>query len=142
MKDICTFETAKALKDAGFPQPEPEAGQVWYARHETFIFLGRISSGAWTVCSVDYDEVQNIYPNDMVFAPTATDLLLDLPEDTHLYVADVDGERFFVPSLFEFVENETIKYDDGLMAGWDISEPDTNPAEACAAAWLALSKAQ
>lgn len=30
MKNVVTFEAARALKEAGFPQPEPEAGQAWY----------------------------------------------------------------------------------------------------------------
>ena len=30
MRNILTCETAFKLKDAGFPQPKPDAGQVWY----------------------------------------------------------------------------------------------------------------
>jgi hypothetical protein len=30
MKNVVSFETAKRLKNAGFPQPNYEFGQVWY----------------------------------------------------------------------------------------------------------------
>jgi hypothetical protein len=31
MKHVVSFETAKALKAAGYPQPDFETGQVWYS---------------------------------------------------------------------------------------------------------------
>lgn len=41
MKDIISFETAKALKEAGFPQPEFETGQFWYNDLGALTFVGR-----------------------------------------------------------------------------------------------------
>lgn len=58
--DIVSFETAKKLKEAGFPQPSPEFGQMWYALHG-FDDLGRIDSfDLIVVCSVDGDTFEAI----------------------------------------------------------------------------------
>lgn len=32
--DITTYETSKRLKEAGFPQPEFQTGQLWYNQHK------------------------------------------------------------------------------------------------------------
>jgi hypothetical protein len=81
MKNVVTFETAKRLKDAGFPQPEPKAGQGWYDPDFGLFLCGKR-------CLV-YNRQRNIFYLDTghtlnkqitlfqecVFAPTATDIL-------------------------------------------------------------------
>lgn len=68
MLDIVTFETAKKLKEAGFPQPSLEDGQFWYSSKEQVICFGHTVDN-W--CETDYDV--------SAFAPTATDILRQIP---------------------------------------------------------------
>lgn len=102
MKDICTFETAVKLKEAGFPQPDPEVGQVWYNDLYPLMII------EWVDCSfrlealehgpeysheiLDWfaDDPKNSSPNfsgeasvfSPIYAPTATDILRAFtPED-------------------------------------------------------------
>ena len=75
-----TFETARKLKDAGFPQPEMERGQSWYSvnGHEILITgtSGKYAHGV--------DESSHRYtallPGALTFAPTATDILAQFAE--------------------------------------------------------------
>ena len=106
-----TAQTATALRDAGFPQPETvEHAQSWYScRDELFIIDQKchhtgISPGLWFACRP-------------AFAPTATDILRELGLGYGLYVSE-SGNTFVCREL------STI---------WT----DENPAEACAKAWLA-----
>ena len=41
MKNTVSFPTAQRLKAVGFPQPEPESGQVWYEGQKAYV-LGKI----------------------------------------------------------------------------------------------------
>ena len=144
MKNIVSYKTAQALKAAGFPQPEPEAGQFWYDK------------GFHRLCVIAYDcgkpEVTRICPlncsdwsywfhgemgsGEHVFAPTAADILRELPA--------TKGEHpialcFFADGVDTFTVTDFHQGEDGLFSGCDISE-HANPAEACAAAWLELKE--
>jgi len=103
-----TFETAKRLKEAWFPQPKKtEKGQEWFANDEPILFAG-----------CEQVEVR-MFGQDMVFAPTATDILAHLPG---WYLTHASG--VWVCLSFD---------DEG-------NPPDsfrhTNPAEAVAKAWF------
>lgn len=66
-----SFETAKRLKEAGFPQPDYEFGQLWYSedeRQQAFVGTGQM------------ELLRQHYVGKMVFAPTATDILEQLGE--------------------------------------------------------------
>ena len=77
MKNHVTYETAARLKEAGFPQPVTELGQIWYR------------NGILGVAMVAFGEIEVWQPLDVggewqrfsdedaecVFAPTATDIL-------------------------------------------------------------------
>ncbi len=127
MKNIVRFETAKRLKEAGFPQPEPERGQVWYTEYrKTYIILsgdktihGHIES--WGVMEVI--NILRIYGR--AFAPTATDILLQMPDGYGLFK--------FSGNLFVCTDSQVLKVDNPYV----ISD---NPAEAAAAAWLEIQK--
>ncbi len=120
-----TFETAVRLKDAGFPQPEPSFGQAWYypTWDESPKFF--IEKRGWwfmaTINSAVHLREHANYPT--VYAPTATDILRELDEN-HFLTTLLDG-RFCV-ALF-------------VGSGDSIHN---NPAEACAAAWIALNEKQ
>lgn len=79
MKNIVSFETAKRLKEAGFNQHEFEFGQFWYAPNGNLCVMS--GDGIYS------DEARVMLKNgntmfiktyDIVFAPTATDILPEL----------------------------------------------------------------
>lgn len=104
-----TSETARRMKEAGFPQPKKtEKGQYWFANGELILFAG-----------CEQVEVR-MFEQDMVFAPTATDILAHLPgwnlafttvPRWICYWEDIDG------NITEFIGHD-------------------NPAEAAAEAFL------
>jgi hypothetical protein len=67
MRDYTTFETSLRLREAGFPQPEKEFGQVWY----------RVKNGEPVLVGQGLFHFDKTY-EDLVFAPRITDLFLDI----------------------------------------------------------------
>jgi len=107
--NVVTYETAKRLKDAGFAQPKGVFGQMFGFIHpDTCQIHKAIVGSAMYHMSAMHD---------LIFMPCATDILKELPEYSMLmhdgdgWACNVDGNG----SLFR-----------------------NNPAEACAAAWLAI----
>lgn len=109
MKNLVSFETAKALKAAGFPQPKPEAGQFWYTvdespklaviTHSPEFNLGfTVLNGLHEVWMAEEDDIFT----QATFAPTAADIQIEFYKDFH-GVLDVgirphlgmDGEHEF-----------------------------------------------
>lgn len=120
MENIVTFETAKRLKDAGFPQPEPATGQIWYGpKDKTAYLINEVSHKTiYFIALGDYGneeilEAKHLYL--FVFAPTATDILRELQ------YADLT----FRSGKFRVTLEHIISSHD-------------NPAEAAAVAWLEL----
>lgn len=120
---IVTFDTAQRLKEAGFPQPEPGDGQVWYDRYENLGVLSLLhgAPGARPEISVllfgDSDTFSLFDMDGFVFAPMATDIMHHLPG----HAMTIEGE------LWVIFDIETGDY---------ISDWHENPAEAAAQAWL------
>lgn len=112
-----TLETAKRLKEAGFPQPKsPERGQFW-----TFLFLPEMP-----LCVGDCLGEMTLaeFSGADTFLPSATDILSHLPEyaiAVHIDYYGECGEAWFC---------------------WDTLAPEntfkhpTNPAEVAAMAWF------
>lgn len=93
--DIVTFETAKRLKDAGFPQPEPERGQAWYFDSNEEDLPGVVVDVAerrfmLVFGGTDPVEVRKSDRDHWLFAPTATDIMRQLPGLPLVY----DGPNF------------------------------------------------
>ena len=111
---IMTFDTARRLKEAGFPQPQPAFGQIWYDKGGRHLSMHDIK---------EPDELaRHFREKGFAFAPTATDILFALGSDVYLTRSYRGG--FDVYLTFRNLE-------DGC--------PDAtheNAAEACAAAWL------
>ena len=114
MKTV-TFETAKALKEVGFPQPELKSGQFWY--HNLFAKDIAVLIGN-TLYFVNGTGFSTIGSNrDLIFAPTADDLLQGLQDCSLTFY----GGKYLV------LERDT---------GNGKSDWGDNPAELAAGVWL------
>jgi len=127
MQNYVTFETAKKLKEAGFPQPEPERGQSWYYAdsamvdtYEVLVLHIHITGDVQFDSKYGSDTLSREDFGGLFFAPKATDIIRDLGED---YTIQLNGPNWLVMSDFAGHEHE-------------------NPAEAAALAWLSLSHPQ
>ena len=114
-----TFDTAKRLKEAGFPQMEPEFGQVWYDTNEMpcLIFEGDSMKNVWTACpGRDYGQRVHVgtLKRNYTFAPTATDILRELPESFYLHKHILNGSLFWGCTNGRFAMPE----DPFLDSGW------------------------
>ena len=83
MNNHVTPQTAIILEKVGFPKPEPEFGQVWYAKPELLacVYVYNILSGIAVLRVIEKSETcysYRLHPGDYVFAPTATDILKQL----------------------------------------------------------------
>lgn len=127
MKNIVTFETAQRLKEAGFPQPEPERGQVWYNdTGANYLITNTGGVGVYYACGPVLYTDRSLSADSCVFAPTATDILFYLSSDYEIY-------RSAVRDLFAAV----YKDESGEVK---LSSYNSNPAEAAAALWLERQK--
>ena len=87
-----TFETAKALRDAGFPQPEPAEGQFWWfvrypdgaAKKEVLCVYVK-KEYCWPY--IEPLDGGNTEGRGLLFAPTATDILSALMDYEKLSLA-------------------------------------------------------
>ena len=125
MKNVVSFETARRLKEAGFPQPEPEFGQLWHELQDQCYVLGYsaegLISGFWNGGeSFEDANVQSMLAD--VFAPTATDILEQLPHN------------FCIRGKSVFSLEPGDAYNIGRQFYAD------NPAEAAALSWLAINE--
>lgn len=92
MKNTVNFETAIALKEAGFPQPEPKFGQFWYDAGAGIWVVGE--SGPLVMRSLSSRAemaLEDVDENAAVFAPTAIEILEQLPELYAIYRWDTIG---------------------------------------------------
>lgn len=142
MKKIVSFETAKALKDAGFPQPAPEAGQFWYLdEHDIsgsvyqpgvlFVFIRAwrgFLDGVFFAVNEYTQQRGRDFAHNPVFAPATKDILQELPEN---YYLGKDENGFNIKEFLWFGDSG---YEFNIVSHSD------NPAEAAASAWLALKK--
>ena len=125
MNNIVSFETAKRLKAAGFPQGGWKEGiAIYSSTGETFIIGEDVGSSlnGWTVCSPSSIECTDI------FAPSATDILPHLGI-AHRLVYAVSG---WWCDIIEELPDDT----DGFRVIEAFN--DETPAEAAAAAWLSI----
>lgn len=142
MNNVVTYETAVKLKAAGFPQPEPQAGQFWYKKHpSTAITLDFVQSVEYnqegekqfyTLWVGTDDTGGNFYTiknHKLIFAPTATDILEQLP-GYEIGFFPTAKDLYFLPGAWSMR---------GLEDECPSAEHD-NPAEAAALAWLKLNE--
>jgi hypothetical protein len=124
--DIVSKETAKRLEAAGFPQPIPIFGQVWYNSRGNKIVIGggRFGFGVEYYAMAYGGQNLTVRKSELVFAPTAADILRELPNDSLLIAhhnAGPNGETVFKCQIEPHV--------------WKTNQ---SPSEACASAWLSI----
>ncbi len=120
-----SFETAKWLNEAGFPQSAPEFGQVWVGRNETLILGGIGKASKARHCLIDGHGsvlVDDFIVDRLVFAPAATDILKEIP---------------FVSLSFEVYETS---FEFRVWEGLKLIAKHENPHEAAAIAWLSIQE--
>lgn len=103
--DIVSFETAKRLKEAGFPQPDSGFPLVWYATsdflgadeklHETFgtviSMLGYMAMRYVVPLAFNESvEIGNGKYKEFFYAPSTADILKQLPDGIALYRVNSD----------------------------------------------------
>ena len=115
-----TPETARRLKDAGFQQPEPQRGQLWYNNSgiEYVITLSDNLGMCDYVTPSGHLWIERGLNDGEVYAPTATDIMQHLPGwclsfENGIWVCRLEEDEFV---LAEF--------------------RSSNPAEAAAEAWF------
>jgi len=133
MKDILSFETAVRLKEAGFPQPAPEAGQFWYNPNIGVFLVGKLWMVDGRLRNIFYPDTGKVVNKEIrlfvnfVFAPTATDILREMP-GCILAVENLYKEMAIVGVYYEVWKTGRLLSD------------HVNPAEAAAEAWLKLNE--
>jgi len=111
---VVTFETAKRLKEAGFPNPEILNNRFWFITdHEKPLFV-EYSENILECIRMKFNPI---------FAPSATDILKELGSEWALKCT-----MFNIWVCYHSFNVEALKY------------ANNSPAEACAAAWLAKNE--
>lgn len=81
---MLTHETAVRLKDAGFPQPLPEATQIWYDKFGVGRFVGGQRGGLTDLFNLSTNATSVIsspsFWDEAAYAPTVDDLFLAIEE--------------------------------------------------------------
>ena len=133
MKNIVTFETAKRLKEVGFPPPEPGVGQFWHNPDFGLFLVGRRWYVDGTYRNIFYIESGKAFEkgendfSECIFAPTATDILRDIKLSFH-DLRPLFGNKWAIHCHYDLEgDSEEVALHE-------------NPAEAAAAAWLHLNE--
>lgn len=106
-------ETAKRLAGAGFPQPKPEQLQNWYSEEGQHNVLVLVEF---------YDKSSELIGETDFFAPTATDILEELPGWNLCYTNQLGWQCWMDSS-----DENGYKH---------VVFSNANPAEALAQAWF------
>ena len=136
MKNIVTFETAARIKAAGFPQPSPEPGQVWYNTFGApYLIIGVITPEILFAADMDKETVLSIGREGYTFAPGPADILRELGGQYYLSI-----ENGGAAVMCEVSDDWSKDIKQAVFTVRTVVF-NTDPAEACALAWLEM-KAQ
>lgn len=87
MNNFVSFDKAKKMKEAGFPQPEPEIWQVWYGlltgESEVNILISYNAKGYFTDIFSNHHSKES-FKKFGIYAPTVEDILKELGHDYYL----------------------------------------------------------
>ena len=124
--DIVSFETAKRLKEAGFPQPEFSTGQMWYNEFSAITVIGKkeldendsetIYFFCHSLLTSRTDRMRLALGYGIYFCASATDILRHLPQGLSL---SYQNTRFIIKG-----------------------HKNDNPSEVAALAWLEINEKQ
>lgn len=133
MSNIISFETAKELKEAGFPQPEPAIGQVWYGtiggQSDINLIVRRSPNGDRPfIDSYGNYHGQESFKKFGIYAPTVDDLLRELPD--HQLCYSVSGSFWC----------QKPDHLGSAIIGFSSHSKADSLVEACAMEWIKLNK--
>lgn len=143
MNNHTTPETSARLKSAGFPQPAPEFGQIWYGKNpvysnekDTLVIVGADHGELYDGGRINVifsggtceDFSLASFKKRFVYCPTATDILRELGVGFAIWFTSATDGNWTTHSYFDITENG------------ECMELHTNPAEAAALAWLSLNE--
>lgn len=115
MKDIVSYETAKQLKEAGFVQPKPEAGQFWYQEFSEAVHICANMRMKGNIKCFDMTAITWFDPHPLdglIYAPTVTELLEEVGGSVGVLA---DGD-FFHKALRGYTQNKSLS--ELLAARW------------------------
>lgn len=122
MKNNVTPQTAFRLKAAGFPQPQPEFGQVWANESiHRFIIDSKFGEGRYNVSFPVVTGTRVVSIDPCAYCPDATDIMREMEIISMSFSARYN--KWYVGAVW------------GINLG--INE---YPAEAAAMAWLAQNE--
>lgn len=80
MKNVVSYQMAIALRDAGFPQPEVERGQVWLGTdgRDCIVLDPQTERGQVLIHRSHNDLIWRDNLSDLVFAPTSSYIMFQL----------------------------------------------------------------
>ena len=132
---MVTFETAVKLKEAGFPQPDPKIGQVWYFFQKPRMGILSDGTDGYEPFVVTHQDIgwrmvrlgkaasgYTLLGDAGVFAPTAAQTLATMRNGS--MVAIMDGKFLCHPT------------DNDDPVDSPATRQSDNMDEACAQAWL------
>lgn len=134
-KDLTLYDLSRMLKDAGFPQPEPSVGQLWYGLSLSPFVVNWIewcddaNGDYWRSCPAGVSK--KIYFDDAVYRPTIEDIMPKLPSWLSLE-CDVDRKTGEVTWSLVTRRHGLIMVGD---LHW-VPDPQKDPVIACGLAWL------
>ncbi len=103
MQNHVTPGTARRLRDAGFPQPEPEFGQIWHPSRYGGLFV-YICKGCGNTMELrapaGWSTWEKPGSDKLFFAPTAADILRELPDRYVLWHDDSQWYLWFPRRLY------------------------------------------
>lgn len=150
MNNHVIFETAKSLKEAGFPIPKVKVAQMWYNEQDAPSFIVKNNGDEYGAgehhyqgCSLMTGRVGNDFPESIVrercyFAPTATDVLKELGGE--FVICFLNGTWQVKKVIAEKNTSNPGPWPKSVGSTFWTESAHDNPAEAAAMAWLQLRK--
>lgn len=135
MRNHVTFETSVRLKEAGFPQPVPEEGQLWYNPKTERLCIILFNRAKWSFRVSYFGSASNkggYLKDNFMFAPTAADILRELGMSYWQRFHEEDGVfHVFSDKYWEDSFGDTV-------GAFVETSRHQNPAEAAAQAFINL----
>lgn len=121
---IINLETAKKLKEAGFPQPKKEFGQIWHYDGDQHGIITGVDDEYLCITGGNFQDIQmdKDMTNLFIYAPSATEILREIPGVSLSYDEEIGAFGC------GWIESE-----------WPCRMFNINEAELCATVWLDIN---